>query len=141
MSSCMEIFGKLDVICLLMQYNMMLLWDWSIPVANSCREVEFKGNGVIKSVSSAWQHGFCWLLLARCFNVCHVGFWSCFGLIPTHPFFPFGTRIFTLCHYVLEVCNFLFWKYVIFCLILQGLTGRVCPESQRRDWTCTFQEC
>jgi hypothetical protein len=41
-------------------------------------------------------------------------------------FICFGMRIFILCHCILEVCNF---------VVLQGLTVRVCLESQKRLWT------
>jgi hypothetical protein len=48
---------------------------------------------------------------AVAFGVFPAGFWSCFsfiwsGFLP--PFLPFEMRMFTLCHFILELCNFLF---------------------------------
>jgi hypothetical protein len=67
------------------------------------------------------------------FNVFLAGFWSCFGPIP--PFYasilPVGTSVFTLCYWMLEVCNFLWF--------LQGLKLRVYLESQNRIWIWTCE--
>lgn len=42
------------------------------------------------------------------FNVCPSGLWSCFNPIASYPHFYFGSRMFALCSYMLEMYNFLF---------------------------------
>lgn len=65
------------------------------------------------------------------FNVCPAGFLSCFGSVLFYPLFPFGIEMFAMCRCVSALFNF---------LIFIGAHSEEC-ESQRRLWTCIFQQC
>lgn len=64
-------------------------------------------------------------------GVCPVGFQPCLVqyFFTMLLFLSFGMLIYLLCHYILKICD------LLLDLILQGVTIKRLPESQKRLWT------
>lgn len=61
-------------------------------------------------------------------SVCPADFQDCFCLVFSHcaPFRPFEIRMHILCHFMLKVCNLLFY--------FKGLHIKDCLKCQKRFW-------
>jgi hypothetical protein len=65
------------------------------------------------------------------FIISSARFQCCFGSV-SHS--SLGMGLFTLCHCMLKICNFLFNFYM-------DSQPTICLESKKRFWTLTFGQC